>query len=374
MIAAEDLVGAVRGRRLCYEVAQRGPAGGEIRRAMFDEVHRVHEERGDYARGDVVIFWASSGGGAASTSTTGPPPPADRTLTEAMAAPDATMPSPTDLLAALADTVTSAMGWQPPHAEDVVLARDELRAALLPIAEAILRAPGTAWWSLPLDRAAQVDTRFVDPRPDVSTAGTTPSGTPGERLLRWRDGVVAHERTVARYRAEHRGERFGGNWWVIPSGAGLDKTTRSLPDAGSASLWLTEDEFDWVSADLFPSTIDSAARVLEIAGPSDWARLVESYPLDVTGSRAPDWYEALPARDGRWLLPDWSAVARDHDGVHVTVLAWLTTSGAAVPAGPGASTTLAGWDPYATWWLTDATTPADTGDRWVRDQDGWARP
>jgi len=114
MITAVELVGAVRGRRLCYELAQRGPTGGEIRRVMFDEVHQVHEERGDYARGNVAILWATSDGGAASTSTTGPPPSTDQTLPEALAAADVTIPSSTDLLAALADTVTSAMGWQPP--------------------------------------------------------------------------------------------------------------------------------------------------------------------------------------------------------------------------------------------------------------------
>ena len=65
MITAATLVGAVRGRRLCYEIAQRSPACVDLHSAMFDEAHRVHEERGDYARGNVVIRWAVAADDAA---------------------------------------------------------------------------------------------------------------------------------------------------------------------------------------------------------------------------------------------------------------------------------------------------------------------
>lgn len=183
--------------------------------------------------------------------------------------------------------------------------------------------------------------------------------------------MLRHEREVGRYRDRHPGIRVGGTWWVAPGTAGLHKTTRALGDAGSASLWLTEDEVGWESADLMPCTIDPTARVVEIASPSDWARLVQAYPLDVTQSRRPDWYESLDPHDGGWLIPDWSAVARDYEGVHVSVLAWLMTSGQAVPAGPRATTTMAGWDPDATWWLADVVRPAGTAHRWLRRDEAW---
>jgi hypothetical protein len=49
---------------------------------------------------------------------------------------------------------------------------------------------------------------------------------------------------------------------------------------------------------------------------------------------------------GRWLIPDYAAVADDWDAVHLTVAGYLTTAGIAIPAG-GARTMLAGWDPDA---------------------------
>ena len=273
-----------------------------------------------------------------------------------------------DLLRALSDTVTSAMGWQPPHAEDVVLAHPAVRAALAPIADVVAGNPAARWWSTPLDRDTQIHTRF-----EPATAIGPPRGTAAERLRRWRDAVVDQERFAAEYRASHPSTPIGGTWWVTPALAGLDKTTRALPDAGSAALWLTEDEMGWESADLVACTVDPDALVLEIDGPDAWASLVASYPLDVTSSRAPDWWGAVDAREGDWLIPDWSAVAADFDGVHVSVLAWLMTSGEAVSPRPGTTTTLAGWDPDATWWLTDEVHHADTGHLWVRQDQNWVR-
>lgn len=151
---------------------------------------------------------------------------------------------------------------------------------------------------------------------------------------------------------------------------GLAATTRALPE-GSAALWLTEDEMGWTSAEVVPCTVEDGARALEIAGPQDWAALVAAHPLDVTASRQPDWFEAVDAREGAWVIPDWPAVAEEYDGVHVTVLGWLTTSGQAVPVGPGATTTLAGWGPDTTWWLADVQHPSGGGRRWVRDDDAW---
>ncbi len=97
-----------------------------------------------------------------------------------------------------------------------------------------------------------------------------------------------------------------------------------------------------------------------------------AHPLDVTASRRPDRFGAVDARAGDWLIPDWPAVAAAYDGVHVSVLGWLTTSGVPVPVRPGATTTLADRDPDATWWLADVPSGPDLGpSRRVRGQDRW---
>ena len=64
-------------------------------------------------------------------------------------------------------------------------------------------------------------------------------------------------------------------------------------------------------------------------------------------------------------------MAADYDGVHVSVLGWLTTSGEAVPVDSVATTTLAGWAPDATWWLADVVLPAGPERLWLRDEERW---
>ncbi|WP_147525108.1 hypothetical protein [Cellulomonas timonensis] len=357
MTTGADLLTCVRGRRLCFEVAQRGPHGAEVRAAVFDAARRVDELRGTPGV-SAVSFVRSAGPDA------GAPLPAP-TLDEALtAAAEASATHIGGLLPALADTVTSAMYWQPPHAEDVVLADPHVSALLRPIAEAVLAAPEAAWWSAPLDRDAQVRTAFAGVPPD------TRADEPAGRLSRWRESVLHQERQFAQERAGRPYRRMGGMWWATPALAGLDMTTRELPGEGSAALWLTEDEEGWESADVVPCAVDPAARVLEITGPQDWAALVAAFPLDVTASRQPDWFEAVDAREGAWLIPDWAAVAEAYDGVHVSVLGWLLTSGMPVPVTPGEATTLAGWCPDATWWLTDSLRESAARSAWARE--GWA--
>lgn len=192
MYTAGDLVSTVRGRRLCYELAQRSARGDEVRWAMFHQAHLVHEERGDLGRSVSYVV---------ATNQDGPAPelPPARALSEVLTevAPDVTV-SAIDLLAALSDTVTSAMGWQPPHAEDVVLAHHAVRAALAPIADVVVGDPRARWWSTPLDRDSQVRTRFepatVAGLPSGYTVGGTASRTrnapprstaPATRRPRW---------------------------------------------------------------------------------------------------------------------------------------------------------------------------------------------
>ena len=116
--------------------------------------------------------------------------------------------------------------------------------------------------------------------------------------------------------------------------------------------------------------VPAGARVLELTRPEDVVALVEAFPLEVTASRQRDWSETT-GRSGRWLVPDHRAVADVYDGVHLTVLGWAASAGRALPVGDGTATVLAGWDPDATYWLTDAVTVRGPGVRWRRVADAW---
>ena len=74
-------------------------------------------------------------------------------------------------------------------------------------------------------------------------------------------------------------------------------------------------------------------------------------------------------RNGRWVVPDWSAVRAITDGVHLSVAGYLSTAGRAVPVEDDVATVLAGWDADATFWLTDARPDPASRARWARDGD-----
>jgi hypothetical protein len=82
-------------------------------------------------------------------------------------------------------------------------------------------------------------------------------------------------------------------------------------------------------------TVTRTARVYEICGPLDWHALCTAYPA---------------YQHNRLLEPDWHAVARDWDGVHLTVGGLLAAEG--VPfGGPGHWSKLSGWNSESTVWL-----------------------
>ncbi len=113
------------------------------------------------------------------------------------------------------------------------------------------------------------------------------------------------------------------------------------------------------------------ARVFEIHRPSDWARLVTEYsrPADPhPGWELPgvnqrsSWLtpltqlphqRAVRTSIGRHLVPDWSLVAADVDGVHLTWAGLITTEGTITDLGDGAVTMLRYWFSERTHWLND---------------------
>jgi hypothetical protein len=263
--------------------------------------------------------------------------------------------------------VSEAMYWQQPHDEDVVAADPAVVAALQPIAAAIAAAPGSAWWSTPLDAAAlRYTSRYDDDHPPASPTLTGAR----QRLHRWHAGVLKEERAAASRHRDDPSARYSAQWWSTPAMAALVTTTRALPELGSIQLAWEEDSFGQPRAWVWPLTTTRAPRVWEINRPQQWVSLVERYPLEVTNARRHDWYRST-GRDGSWRIPDWSAVAEDWDGVHVSVAGYLTTATRALPvAGGSAATVLAGVNPDQTWWLADVlTTSTDRPEIWQNTDD-----
>jgi hypothetical protein len=99
-----------------------------------------------------------------------------------------------------------------------------------------------------------------------------------------------------------------------------------------------------------------------------WAQLCRRHPLPVTAARRHDWYRATGRGDVTWVQPDWAAVADEVDAVHLTVAGYLTTAGRAIHVGQATASVLAGWDPDATYWLTDGPTAAGPPRGWSLDR------
>jgi len=173
---------------------------------------------------------------------------------------------------------------------------------------------------------------------------------------------------AGRQRLVDRAAPYSGQWWSIPAQGRVVATTRALPDLGATRLMLVEDELGWSQARVQPLRPVRAPRVYEASGPQAWVDLVNRYPLEVTRSRRHDWWRTT-GRAVRWFVPDWQAVAADHDAVHLSVAAYLATPGRALEL-EGGATVVAGWDPDATFWLAGLLAPAGEPVAWERHDDG----
>src|SRR5699024_10600304 len=261
-------------------------------------------------------------------------------------------------LSELATVVDAAVYWQDPDDNRELLARPEFVEALRPIADAVAAHPATAWWDAPLDRSAQAHVRYWSGEwePSLDPVDVRPA------MRRWREQRVTADRRDA---GNPQWRSTGGQWWSDPAFSGVAWTTPSLPDLGPVRLYCTEDSMGWDRARVHPVVVDERARIFEVDGPGAWARLVEAYPLEVTYGKRGDWWKTT-GRDGRWWLPDWSAVAEDYDAVHVTVTGYLAAAGWAIPTADGA-TVLAGWGPAHTCWLRpDRLVRTDVVEQWHR--------
>lgn len=270
-----------------------------------------------------------------------------------------------DLQGCLAQVVRHAAYWQQPNEISRLLSEPELRGVLLPVAAAALSAAGARWWQEPCE-PLQHYVQWVESR---SAPGTQPPdlGDAATRLEQWRESVSSNEPNVILPAAGT------ARWWSVPALIALPETTAALPGSGPAGLSLVEDPLAWTKARTYPLRARGSVRIYELRDQRSWQDLVERYPLDVTRTRGRSWsaFAGNPEADAwTWLIPDWSAVAQEYDGVHLSVFGYLGTAGTVLEAG-AAKTMLAGWAPGETWWLTDVLEPAGEPTSWQAAVGGW---
>jgi hypothetical protein len=228
-------------------------------------------------------------------------------------------------------------------------------------AEMAAGARGCQWWWSPLDRDAQGYVQWTgrsgEPAPVFE------SGHAAAMLRDLARDAAEIEQHMTQDRYKPAGSGVHGSWWSHPW-PGAFSTTRHLGRLGSLLLAGREDGFGDKEAIVWPLAVADEARVWEINGPLAWQDLVSAYPRPATATYRHTW--AWTDWDGGWLVPDWSAVASDWDGVYLSVAGYLATAGRALPVA-SARTMLAGWNPDETYWLADVITPSGEPQRWRTD-------
>ncbi|MGH8980256.1 MAG: hypothetical protein ACRDWE_04440 [Acidimicrobiales bacterium] len=232
-------------------------------------------------------------------------------------------------------------------------ALDELR----PVAMALVASPASKWW---WDDLLREDQRFAVRVTDQST------GPPhGDQVVEQAGNApeqLRSEEAAARSRFRSSSDvpaNASGHWWSIPvPGMWTSRAVASVPALHLACAEETGND----PVVVWSLRISPGARVFEVREPSDWGRLVEMAPVDVTMSRLGDW-RGWTGQVGPFYLPDWRVVAEHLDGIHVTVGGYLTTRSLPVRVGDGYSVP-AGWDPDATLWLRDVFEATERVGEW----------
>ena len=302
----------------------------------------------------------------------------------------------TDPLALLGPVATTAAGWAfGSYFSEIDPLLAAAAAQFLPLAETVAAAPAAAWWRTPADRRHQ---RWLgcehrpalargddviraieaateqEPGSAASGSGSAASGSAASGS----GSAAAVAASPPPAPGALRGPAAGpppapsaggpavpapfpgpdvpvsGAWWSGPVYATTWTSRGPIGGLPAVGLAVAEDPLGEEDFEVWAVGIDPAARVYEVHGPDDWAALVAAFPRDVTASRRADWTR-WTGHTGMWLLPDWPSVAREWDGVHVSVAGYLSTAGMALGI-EGAATLLAGWDADQTLWLRDVFT------------------
>ena len=264
------------------------------------------------------------------------------------------------LQAALENSVDSAMYWQPPYGQEIVLASPILRVQLERIAKHVAASKQIDYWFDPLDVATQHRVNFdptgiVDPATDKKRTGL-------ESLIAWKDHVLRTEARDARENQSRPLGNFSGVWWSAPN-MYLEETCGQFSDGQPIGLSCVEDGFGWEKATTTMVDIPRSAQVLEISSAEQWVKLCQDHGIEVTAQKRHDWYR-VTGRDGAWVIPDWLAVARNYDGVHLSIGAYLALAGECMSVDAKFATLIAGWDPDKTYWFIDDVRESEHSQDW----------
>lgn len=351
------LLAGPRGRQLCLEYIQASAA--DAGREAAEHASRVWwAGRGYESAGEGMLIVASGASGERFV----PPVVTAADAASALEAIALRPPTRESLGEALAASVDAAMYWQPPDGTDVLAADPAFAPVLAHVAATIAASPEAAWWATPVD----VEDQWLVRWPDVPG----PADDAGPALAAWSSAAEAEEQQRALLDGSvDAGAGASGTWWSTPPGR-LVHTTRALGATGPAELRLIEDSLGWETATA-ARVRPTSARVFEIDGADAWTDLCRRHPLVVTASRRHDWFH-VTGRDGGWVQPDWSAVAREYDGVHLTTGGYLAAATRLLEVSEGWASVIAGWAPDATYWFVSVRVDEET-QSWRQGADGWVR-
>lgn len=308
------LLAGPRGRRLLLELAcMRNPNLEEL---MFDNLVHTLDPGG---RSRVVVE-----------------------IARATAYLEVTPPTELELLVALRESVSRAMYWQEPDAEDQLLSSQQMSAALRPLASVVAES-SPEWWTATMGPGQHRLQSLTGPTMEYQEAWQAGAG-----IRQWYAQSVDEE-TRSQAFIPDPSLNYTGMWWSTPIHYSVPATTRVLGDFGPVALWTQEDKVDCDNASSYPISLIGPCRVLEITSAQDYARLVEQYPLRMTRSRFHDWYRVTGSVD-EWYIPHWGLIAKDYEAVHLTTAAYLEGATKRIPIA-GGSTMMAGWSPDVTFWV-----------------------
>ena len=217
-----------------------------------------------------------------------------------------------------ARTVGHLSVWRQDHAEAIREALAE-GPRLLPIARDLLRREATRWWFGPFDRGAQIWVASYDPvSAPVPAVNAVHPPTEFDRYIQRPFGALTTSTLIGETIPMLAAER---------EGAGDLGGTLPPPVAR------------------YRLSVAPSARVFSVNAPSDWRRLCEAFPAAEPGGM-----------HGGLLTPDFSAVAREWDAVHLSFGGVLSAVQTPLE-GPEGRTELDSWVTEQTVWL-----------RWVFDR------
>jgi hypothetical protein len=252
-MGADVLLAGPRGRRLCLHLVTE--LDTSIRSAVFWLAHDLDPGKGTSR----TLLVATSGDHADL------PPRATLTdLLTGLVSLEVAQVRPEVIDRALAEAVNTSRPWQEPDGEDVLAALPEVTAALAPIAQLVMTASSTQWWSH--DRQFEqwaIDWRSPD---DPAPLPRTPS----HALTAWARGARAEEVRAATERPRDAHAHWSGTWWSFPQGT--LHTVRRIP----LGLNLIEDSFGEEHATVIP--VRGTGRTYEIRSGEDWVSLCREHP------------------------------------------------------------------------------------------------